>query len=222
MHEVARTLLYALLAAASPITLLATLIVLSSGRGRANGAAFANAFVLGQAVAFLIAFFVGSAFTEGAHGTAPAYLELAAGLALLAVALRQRPPHGPPKADSPPRTDALFARLERVKPGIAFGLGLPLGVGAKRLAITILAAATVALAGLRPAEQAGLSVLFVLVATLTVSIPVTVYLIVGERADNGIAQTRAWITAHEQQLTFVSVLALGVLFTLDALVRLIF
>jgi hypothetical protein len=79
MHEAARIILYGLLTTASPVTLLATLVVLGSGRGRANGAAFAAALVSGQAIAFSIAFFVGSALSEQGHGTASAYLEVAAG-----------------------------------------------------------------------------------------------------------------------------------------------
>jgi hypothetical protein len=54
-----------------------------------------------------------------------------------------------------------------------------------------------------------------------VSIPITLYLIVGKRADNQIARSRAWITAHEQQLAFLSALTLGVLFVLVALLRLL-
>jgi len=83
MPGVARTLLYGLFAAASPIVLLATLVVVGSGRGRANGTAFTLAFLLGQSVAFLGAFFVGSALTESEHRTATSYIELAAGVALL-------------------------------------------------------------------------------------------------------------------------------------------
>ena len=78
MHEAARICLYGLLAAASPVTLLATLVVLAGKRGRANGVAFAAAFVAGQSIAFLVAFSVGATLTESAQHTATAYIELAA------------------------------------------------------------------------------------------------------------------------------------------------
>ncbi len=221
MAEGTRVLLYGLLAAASPITLLATLVVLGSGRGRANGAAFAAAFVLGQAVAFVVVFFVGSAFTEEEHVTASSSLELAVGAALLVLALRGRPPHAPLDAGSSPRTEALFGRLARVTPGLAFGLGLPLGIGAKRLTITIIAAVTIALSGLSSVEEAGLSLLYVVVATTVVWIPVALYLVLGSRADDGIVRSRAWIATHEQPLAFFTALIMGLFLILDGLVRLL-
>jgi Sap, sulfolipid-1-addressing protein len=220
MHEAARIILYGLLATASPVTLLATLVVLGSGRGRANGAAFATAFISGQAIAFLVAFFVGSALSERGHSTASAYLEVAAGAVLLLIAGRARPPYQP-RAESLARTDALFERLARLRPGLAFGIGLPLGIGAKRLALTVLAATSVALDDLTSVESAGLTALYIVVSTLVVSIPVTLYVIFGARADELMARTRAWITTNEGLLTFVSALALGVLIILDGTVRLL-
>jgi hypothetical protein len=95
-----------------------------SGRGRANGTAFTLAFLLGQSVAFLGAFFVGSALTESEHRTATSYIELAAGVALLVIAVRGRPPHEPPEGGSSARTEALFARLERLTPRVSFGIGM--------------------------------------------------------------------------------------------------
>ena len=220
MHEATRIILYGLLATASPIALLAIFVVLGSERARTNGAVFATAFVSGQAIAFLVAFLVGSALSEGGHSTASAYLEIGAGSLLLLIAARARPPHER-RADASPRTKALFARLARLTPRIAFGVGLPMGIGAKRLALTILAATSVALDDLAPVENAGLTVLYVVTSTLVVSIPVTLYLILGARADDLMTRSRAWITANEGLLTFVSALALGGLIVLDGIVRLL-
>jgi hypothetical protein len=220
MHDAARIFVYALLATASPVSLLATLVVLSSGRGRTNGAAFGAAFVSAQAVAFLVAFFIGSALSERGHHTATAYLELGAGAVLLLIAARARPPHLPRQEDSSRRTETLFARLARLSPGAAFAIGLPLGVGAKRFALTVLAAATVALDSLGPAENVSLAILYVVVSTLVVSLPITVYLIFGARADDLIGRAKAWIANNEELLTFISALVLGVLVLLDGVVRL--
>jgi len=79
-----RILLYALVAGLSPLALLATLAVLGSGRGRANGSAFGVGFLISQSAVLLIAILVGSAATpnrERGHETFAALLELALGLA---------------------------------------------------------------------------------------------------------------------------------------------
>jgi cytochrome c biogenesis protein CcdA len=90
MGDTARILLYGLIAAASPTTLLAVLVVLLSKRGRANGLAFAAGFLFGYVAAFLTAFFVGSTISEQHHGSVRSYAELVLGVVLIAVGWRGR------------------------------------------------------------------------------------------------------------------------------------
>jgi hypothetical protein len=59
-----QVLVYALLAASSPVVLLATLVVLSTERGRVNGIVFGAAFVLGQAAGLGIPLMIGVAVTS--------------------------------------------------------------------------------------------------------------------------------------------------------------
>src|SRR5882757_916795 len=105
MHMTLRVLLYAVVAATSPLALALTLIVLRSGRGRLNGAAFATGFVLGQsaicAVAFVLGFVAVPDRTRN-HPTLISILELAFGAALLAasVHIRRSPPKPPGAPDS--------------------------------------------------------------------------------------------------------------------------
>ena len=223
MHESTRILLYGLFAAASPTVLLATLVVLGGGRGREAGTAFTAAFVLGTSIAFTVGLFVGDSITHTRKGgfDFATFFELAAGVLLLVIALRFRPPHEPREPGSTHAAEARFARLAHVKPAISFGIGFPLGIGAKRLTITLLAAATVALAGLTSAEEVGLGVLYVVVASLAVWMPVVGYLVLGKRADDVVAHSRAWIATNDRKLTFISALVLGVLLIVDALVRIL-
>ena len=221
MHEAARILIYGVVAAASPLTIVATLVVLGSGRGRRNGVAFAAAFLLGQSLSFLVALFVGAALAERGHSTVSGVIELATGGLLLIIAVRTRLPHVFRRTGTEPRTEAIFARIDRVTPSKAFGIGFPLGIGVKRLFITILAAATVALDDLGPGEESGLGVLYVAVASLTVWVPVAVYLLLGARSDELMAAARGWIGSHELMLTFVLSLVVGSIFVLDGALRLL-
>lgn len=220
-----RILLFAVVAAASPVALLATLGVLTSRRGRANGMAFVAGFVLGQAAAFLAAFLVGSAATTdrpGDRGELGAGLELAFGIGLLALAWPERQHRAPPAGARSSKTDRLLGRLRGLRPGTAFSVGALLGVGgAKRLTITIVAGATVGLAGLPPVQDAVLGALYVTIAAVLAWAPVAVYVVAGERADRWLEAAEAWLSANERRLTFFSTLFFGFLLTSDALFRLL-
>lgn len=220
-----RILLFAVVAAASPVGLLATLAVLTSRRGRANGAAFLAGFIIGQAAAFLAAFLLGSAATpdrpEGSEELS-AGLELAFGLGLLALAWPERRRAAQVPGGGPSRTERLLGRLKGLRPGTAFSVGTLLGVGGvKRLSITIVAGATVGIAGLLPVEDLLLGALYVAIAAVLVWLPVGVYLVAGERADRWMSESEGWILANERRLTFFSTLFFGLLLTSDALFRLL-
>jgi hypothetical protein len=117
--------------------------------------------------------------------------------------------------------DALFGRLEHVRPAVSFSLGVALGVGTKRLVITAVAATTVAFAGLSHVVETGLGVLYVVVGGLAVWLLVAIYLLAGERADDWIANAKTWLTANTQKVVYYSSTAFGVAIIGDALVQLL-
>jgi hypothetical protein len=221
VDDTARILLYGLIAAVSPITLLAVLVVLLSKRGRENGAVFAAGFLFGCVAAFLTAFFVGSTISEQHHGSVRSYAGLVLGVVLIAVGWRGRRSPEPMEAGRGSGMEALFARLEHVRPSVSFSLGVALGVGTKRLVITAVAATTVAFAGLSPAEETGLGTLYIVVGGLTGWVPVAIYLIAGKRADDWIASAKAWLTTNAQKVVFYSSTAFGVAVIGDALIQLL-
>jgi Sap, sulfolipid-1-addressing protein len=217
-----RILLFALVAGASPVAIVSTLAALNSRRGRTNGLALVAGFLLGQSVAFLAAFLVGSAAQAGLDADdQTAALELAVGLALLAIAWYEwrRRPAGPNNGF---RTKALLTRLKGLRSGTAFTFGALLGVGGvKRLSITIVAGATVGVADLVPAEELALGFLYVAVASILVWLPLAVYLVAGTHADEWTRSAEDWLAANERRITFLTTLLFGFLLTSDALVRLL-
>lgn len=220
MSDAVQILFYGLLAAASPGALLAALGVLSTRRPRANGAAFAAGFVIGQSVGLLLPLLIGSTTVPSgsSNSTISASFQLAVGLMLLAAAYRARQPRPSPVVGGKSRTAAVLARLAGVTPRTAFSIGIPFGIGVKRLAISILAASTISLAGLSQSEEARLGALYVIVASVLVWLPVALYLIAGKRADDGVSSTKEWLAGNQRKLTFLSWLVLGVLFIVDALI----
>jgi Sap, sulfolipid-1-addressing protein len=222
-----RVVLYALVAATSPLALGATVAVLKSTRPRINGIVFATGFLVGQAVFCLLAFAIGDAsFAEprNGHRTVTALIELALGLALLATAAHVRSRTRAPRAHRPagPRTKAMVTRLSRLKPVAALSTGLALGIGGpKRIGITLVVAATISAAALGSAEEVSLVVVYVLVATALVWVPVALYVVFGTRATDWIANAQAWVSAHQQPLTFWPSLVVGAGLTVDAVIRLL-
>ena len=91
MSEVLQTLLYGLLAAASPGTLVATLAVLGTRRARANGSAFAVGFVLGQSATLAGVLVVGARRAGHATGVAAVALGRVALAEVERAARAQRP-----------------------------------------------------------------------------------------------------------------------------------
>jgi Sap, sulfolipid-1-addressing protein len=214
---------YGLVAAASPTVLLTTLAVLASGRGRINGAVFTFAFVVGQSLAYVAAFLLGAAVSPGEEGSGQlqGVLELAGGTALLVVGLQRLAGHRADDVGERRISVALFERLSRVGPAVSFGAGLPLGIGVKRLVITIVAGASVATAGVSSDDQVSLSVEYVLVATVVVWLPVFLYLLFGARSDRLMGEARTWITGHESGIAVGFALAVGAFLILDGLRQLL-
>lgn len=222
MHADLTLLVYALLAAASPVVLLATLIVLGTERARVNGLVFAAGFILGQAAGLGIPLLLGLIVTSatGENGNLSTWLELAVGVLLILGAGRIRRREAGPTSDES-RTARLMVRLEHVTPAAAFSIGVPLGIGAKRLVIAMLAASTIALEAAGHATEFRQAVLYVLIASVLVWLPVMVYFVVGPHADDWVTSAKRWLLANQREVSFYLALIFGCLFAADAVVRLL-
>jgi Sap, sulfolipid-1-addressing protein len=104
----------------------------------------------------------------------------------------------------------------------ALGTGIALGIGGpKRLGLTLIVAAAISAAALGSASELSLVAVYVLVATVLVWVPVTLYVLFGTRATDWIDGAQAWVSQHQQPLTFYPSLVVGLGLTADALVRLL-
>lgn len=202
------------------------LVVLTSGRGRLNGTAFAVGFVAGQATIFLFALTVGSwsplARTDN-YAQLQAALAIAFGVALLVAAVYFRRRRNEPVNATPNRrTSAARARLSTLRPVTALGTGAALGVGGpKRLGVTLVATATITASGIGDVETIALATSYVLVATVLVWVPVLLYIVFGDRGATWLKDGQAWIAAHKDPLTFYPSAVLGVVLVTDGVVQLV-
>ncbi len=213
-------LFYALVAAASPIVLTATLVVIRSEQPRTNSIAFLSGFVLGTTIAAALGLVLGQAAADrlDSHETLEGILALLLGVALVTAGLRER--HNPARPETGRRA-AIMARLSHVRPGAVFSVGGLLGFGGpKRLVLTFLAMASLGQADLRDVANLTLIALYVAVATLLVSVPVGVVVIGGSLAAAIVSRGEAWLKANAMWMRVWLALGLGVVLVLDGLLRL--
>jgi hypothetical protein len=218
-----QVLLYAIVAGASPVALGAALAVLGSRGGRWNGIAFAAGVVLGQVVVFGLAAALGwSTLPIGDDAEVlRAICELVFGVALLVAGgvVWSRPPS--PTQHPSPRTRAVMERLARLNAPEVFVAGAALAVGPKRLALTLLVSATITSADLGAVEGVVLGVVYVVVATGLVVVPVVLAVVFGDRAQAWMTDVHLWLAAHKRALTVAPLMVLGMLVVVDAVVGLL-
>jgi len=217
-------LLYSLLAAESPLTLAATLVVLRSDRPRLNGVAFALGFVGGQAVVYLLVFAFGIVSVgarDHGHDSLQGWIELAFAAALFVTAgyLRRHGVPGPHTVS--PRTRRMLDRLAQLGPFEAMGAGALLGaLGPKRLFVTVFAAASISASGAGSHAKEVASVVYLALATLAAWLPVLLFVVFGERANRWLVRVRARVNERRESVTVWALVVIGLLFVGDAVLLL--
>jgi len=223
MTTTAYVLFYALAAAASPLVLTATFVVIRSEQPRASSIAFLTGYLLGTMVAAALGLLLGQAAVDRleSHETIEAVLALLLGIALITTGLRRRRDPVPPATEKS-RTDSIMARLRHVRPGAALSVAAFLGFGGpKRLVLTLLAMASISQADLRLVGGLTLYVLYVAVATVLVSVPVAIVVVGGSRAAEIISRSESWLQTNAAVVRLWLTLGLGIALVVDGVIRLL-
>jgi len=186
----------------SPLPIVAVVLMLVSGRAKANAFAFlVGWFVAVGAVTLLVALLAGS----GASGDEEpplwaAILKIVLGLALLFLAVKQW--RGRPRGDVEPPAPKWMAAIDGFTPPKAAGLAVLLGaVNPKNLLLVVSGGDTNA--------QVVASIVFALVASVGVATPVVIYLTMGDRAAAMLDELKAWMTHNNAVIMAVLLLVLG-------------
>jgi zinc transporter ZupT len=201
---------YALVAAASPIGLAATLTVLRTGRVQALGLAIGV--LAGQLLALAVLVLIGTASLS--HRTkrpnVEGVLELVLGLMLLLLAffVHRRPARTEPRDNG--RSGRILDRLRRVRRSTAVVAGFAFGIGGpKRLILTALAAASITAAGVNGATETALALWYDALATVVVWAPVLAAILLGDRAVDVLDAGFGWLTQHQRVVTVSVLLVVG-------------
>jgi Sap, sulfolipid-1-addressing protein len=223
MTEGGHVLLYAVAAAAGPLVLTATFLVLRSERPRRNGIAFLAGILLGTCIACGLGLLVGKATVEqiDSHERIEGAVALLLGLVLLVIGLRARRSSPRPESEEGSRASAILAGLRNVRPAAAFSMAVLLGLGGpKRLVFTFLAMASISEGGIGGAGDIALIVAYVVIATALVWVPVGMVIVAGERAGAILERGQSWLTSHAAVLRVWLSLGIGAALVVDGLVRL--
>ncbi|KZM77522.1 GAP family protein [Cellulosimicrobium cellulans] len=195
----------------SPLPIVAVVLMLVSGRAKANAFAFlVGWFVAVGAVTLLVATLAGAA-TPDDEGPPlwAAILKIVLGVLLLLLAVKQW--RGRPRAGVEPPAPKWMAAIDAFTPVKAAGLAVLLGaVNPKNLLLVVSGGAAIASAA--PADtnaQVVASVVFALVASVGVATPVFIYLFMGSRAATMLDELKAWMIHNNAVIMAVLLLVIG-------------
>jgi Sap, sulfolipid-1-addressing protein len=197
----------------SPAGIIAVILVLFSARARVNGPVFLLGWVVGVAILSTVIYLLADAGDVGRSGSASDtsyWLKLIVGILLVLVAFRdwrKRPAAG--EAVDQPKWMSAIDTLTPVKTG---GLSVLLaGANPKNLALSLAAGASLAQAGASGSEATVGLIVFVIVASLTIAVPVVVYWVGGDRATRVLEGWRESLSANNAAVMAVLFLVFGVL-----------
>jgi hypothetical protein len=199
--------------ALSPFPIVAVILMLSSDRAKIKGIAFVAGWMLGLVAVvgllLVIAHRSGIESTDDGPSTTASVVRLLAGIGLVVLALRKWGSR-PGKDDTPPMPKWM-ASLEQATPvsAIAFGAGLS-GLNIKNLMFNIVAGTAIASSGASTSGEAVAWVLYILMASVTVIVPLAWYLIAPATASARLEGTRAWLIHNSSLMVAMLLLVIGV------------
>ena len=197
--------------AISPIPIIACILMLFSAKARVNGPAFLLGWVVGVAVVTTLVVFLSDATgaTESTDGgpTIGDVVVLLLGLGAIALGVRQwqgRP--GPGETAVPPKW---MAGIEAFTPGKALGFGVLLSaLNPKNLGLAIAAGVVIDKAVAAGGNAVAMEILFVVIASLSIAVPV-LYMLVGGEARRTLDGWRAWLGANNVAVMAVLFIVIG-------------
>ena len=197
--------------ALSPVPIIAVVLMLTSRRAKVNGPAFVLGWLIGLGVVGAIVLAIsgsGGASTSGTPATWVSWAKIVLGVLLLLIAIRQY--RSRPREDEEPQMPKWMATIDRTTPISALGLAAVLsGANPKNLLLAVGGAAAIAGTGIGGGQQAIAYLVFALIGTLGVGVPVVIYFAMGERSEKLLAGLKDWMSAHNAVIMTVLCLVIA-------------
>lgn len=198
--------------AVSPIPIIAAILMLLSSRARSNGLGFLGGWVLGITVAVVVFSLLGSiipAADSDASKPVAGVVKIVLGVLLLLLALKQW--RSRPVAGAEPILPKWMSAVDGMTPVTALGLGFLLSaVNPKNLLMAVGAGVDIGGGGLSAGGATVAIVVFVLLASSTVAVPVIGYLAASDRMKAPLESLRVWLVHNNAVVMGVLLLVIGV------------
>lgn len=193
--------------AISPVPVIALILMLFSRRAASNSLAFLIGWLVGLTAVSVIVLAIG---LEGSDGDADGggWAKVAIGVLFVALAVKQW--RGRPAEGDETRMPAWMASIDEFTAVKAFGMAVLLSaVNPKNLGLTIAAAASIGAVGLGGAEEGVVVAIYVIIASITLIVPVVGYLAARARMTPLLDVAKAWLMANNATVMSVLFLVLG-------------
>lgn len=198
--------------AVSPVPIIAVILMLLAPHAKAASVAFLVGWVLGITIVVgLVVLLMGP--VDGSDSSDPAtwtsVLKIVLGAAL--VLLGGKEWRSRPRGDETAELPTWMSAIDSVTPVKALGLGALLsGANPKNLALCLSAGLTIGSAGLSGGDEVVAAVVFVVIASSTVAVPVLGYLAAQRRLARPLDELKEWLTANNAAVMSVLLLVIGV------------
>lgn len=197
--------------ALSPFPIVAVILMLFSARAKTNGLAFVAGWVVGLLLVggAILVLGAGSTGTPSEPSQTSLVVQALLGLLLLAAAFKQyRSFRAQPDE---PEMPAWMRSIDEFSAGKSFGVAALLsGVNPKNLALNAAGVLVITQAGMSATEEWVALLVFVVLASLTVALPVLFYLIGGESSKATLDRMKVWLVANNAGVMAALLLVFGV------------
>jgi hypothetical protein len=201
----------AIAVALSPLPIIVVILILFSLRARSNGTAFVLGWMVALAILGCLSLAlvnVGKISTGGAPSTLAYALRLLLGLLFLFMAYfswKKRPPPGKEL-----QLPLWLSTLDSFSIGKTFGFAAVWGaLNPKNLGLTLAAVLAIAQGGIYGARSWIAIAVFVVLASITLAVPVFYYLVAGASAEKTLTGWKNWLLANNTTVMVVLFLIFG-------------
>ena len=198
--------------AISPVPMIAAILMLLAPHAKAASVAFLAGWVVGMTVVVVIAALVVDPVDDSDSGGSSDFVsifKIVLGAAAILLAVQQW--RSRPRAGQEPVMPKWMSAIDSINPAKALGLGALLsGVNPKNLALCLTGGVTIGAGGLSSGDTVVAVLVFVLIGSCSVAIPVVGYLVAPQRMQEPLDELRQWLTLHNSAVMSVLLLVLGV------------